>query len=227
MTDRRWTRDELIMALALYRTIAPKAPDPKSQEIKEFSDRLRALRPDLSGADPRYRSPASVVMKLMNFRSLDRHYGGQGLSGASLLDAQIWKEFERQSPALDDELLRTLSGPESLAEAQEGAEVWRLHIERERCPALARERKRIAKAVSGKLECEVCGFDFEACYGDRGADFIECHHTRPLSEGWSSRVTQLEELALLCANCHRIVHVRRPWLTVPELRSLIMARRSC
>ncbi|MEX2447811.1 MAG: hypothetical protein WD404_03595 [Solirubrobacterales bacterium] len=28
-----------------------------------------------------------------------------------------------------------------------------------------------------------------------------------------------EDLALLCANCHRMVHAKRPWLSVEQLRS--------
>ncbi|WP_249187608.1 hypothetical protein [Nocardiopsis sp. MG754419] len=32
--------------------------------------------------------------------------------------------------------------------------------------------------------------------------------------------TRLEDLALLCANRHRMIHVARPWLTVDRLRAL-------
>lgn len=47
--------------------------------------------------------------------------------------------------------------------------------------ALAREaRKERALRANGKLECEVCGFDFHDAYGERGKGFIECHHVRPL-----------------------------------------------
>jgi putative restriction endonuclease len=30
--------------------------------------------------------------------------------------------------------------------------------------------------------------------------------------------TRLEDLALLCANCHRMIHRASPWLSVEELR---------
>jgi hypothetical protein len=33
--------------------------------------------------------------------------------------------------------------------------------------------------------------------------------------------TRLADLALLCANCHRMIHARRPWLTLDELRGLL------
>ncbi|MBQ7215008.1 MAG: HNH endonuclease [Synergistaceae bacterium] len=53
-----------------------------------------------------------------------------------------------------------------------------------------------------KLQCEVCGFDFEAVYGELGAGYIEVHHKNPISDG--ERITDLnEDLVMLCSNCHR------------------------
>ena len=48
----------------------------------------------------------------------------------------------------------------------------------------------------------------------------ECHHTVPVSEYGSGARTQLRDLALVCANCHRMLHRRRPWLTIDELLRL-------
>jgi len=33
--------------------------------------------------------------------------------------------------------------------------------------------------------------------------------------------TRLDDLALLCSNCHRMVHVRRPWLSMAELKQIV------
>lgn len=74
-------------------------------------------------------------------------------------------------------------------------------------------------AAATTLACEVCGFDFEAVYGELGRGFIECHHVVPLSEG--QRKTSLRDLALVCSNCHRMAHRRRPWPAVAELRALL------
>ena len=45
-----------------------------------------------------------------------------------------------------------------------------------------KEKAKIAKArqAGHELTCEVCGFNFEQVYGDRGRDYIECHHRAPL-----------------------------------------------
>jgi 5-methylcytosine-specific restriction protein A len=68
---------------------------------------------------------------------------------------------------------------------------------------------------------EACGFDFAATCGQgRGREFIDCHHTTPLYVIGKTD-TRIEDLALLCSNCRRMIHVRPPWLTVAELRDLI------
>lgn len=38
-----------------------------------------------------------------------------------------------------------------------------------------------------------------------------------------TRQTTMAELALPYPNCHRAIHARRPWLTVDELKALIVA----
>lgn len=107
------------------------------------------------------------------------------------------------------------------AEAPEGRVLTRLHHTRERNAGIAKRRKQSALAREGKLSCEACHFDFKAVYGDRGAGFIEAHHTQPLHQLAENHTTRVSDLALLCANCHRMIHARRPWLTVAELSELL------
>lgn len=92
------------------------------------------------------------------------------------------------------------------------------HGRRERSPGLRRKRIELA---GGQPRCEACAFDFAETYGERGKGFIECHHVIPLSEMDPATPTKLEDLALLCANCHRVVHAKRPWLSIEELNQLL------
>jgi 5-methylcytosine-specific restriction protein A len=73
---------------------------------------------------------------------------------------------------------------------------------------------------TGRLACEACDLDFGERYGRRGEGFIECHHTQPLAESGET-VTRLDDLMLLCSNCHRMVHLRRPMLSIDDLRSAL------
>jgi 5-methylcytosine-specific restriction protein A len=106
-------------------------------------------------------------------------------------------------------------------EAAEGALLTRMHQYRERDVSLTRKRKEQAKAVYGRLSCEACEFDFAEVYGARGAGFIEVHHTKPLETLMPGAKTKLSELAILCANCHRMIHAKRPWLTMEALKALV------
>jgi 5-methylcytosine-specific restriction protein A len=90
----------------------------------------------------------------------------------------------------------------------------------ERSRALRQRKLAQVRDAGRPVACEVCGFDFEQAYGERGSGYIECHHILPLHVSGSAR-TRLSELALLCANCHRVIHVRPPWLTPGELADLM------
>ena len=71
------------------------------------------------------------------------------------------------------------------------------------------------------LECMVCGFNFEEHYGIWGKGFIEVHHIKPLSEknGKETETNPQTDLAVLCANCHRMVHRKKGiTLSVEELK---------
>ncbi|MBX3657955.1 MAG: HNH endonuclease [Ramlibacter sp.] len=105
----------------------------------------------------------------------------------------------------------------------EGRVKERLHAKRERNSTIVRLAKALAKKRDGRLSCECCGFDFGRTYGEFAADFIEAHHLTPLSGLKGEEVTQtkIEDLALVCANCHRMLHRRRPWLGKGELRQLL------
>ena len=64
-------------------------------------------------------------------------------------------------------------------------------------------------------------FDFLVTYGKLGDGFIECHHNKPVSKMKLGEKTNIVDLALLCSNCHRMIHRRKPWLSVPQLKDLL------
>lgn len=100
----------------------------------------------------------------------------------------------------------------------EGRRVWAIHLRRERDPRVIEAKKRQTMNATGKLECEVCGFDFEKVYGNIGRSFCETHHIKPLSENLDETETKLEDLAVLCSNCHRMIHRTRPIKHVTEFK---------
>jgi 5-methylcytosine-specific restriction enzyme A len=74
---------------------------------------------------------------------------------------------------------------------------------------LERNRKlaNSAKKYHG-YNCQACGFNFCSMYGIIGNDFIEAHHLRSLSK-LKGTVVELDprtDFAVLCPNCHRMIH---------------------
>jgi 5-methylcytosine-specific restriction protein A len=239
MRSKSWNRDELILAMDTYLSIRPTVPGPRLPEIIDLSNRLRRI-PLMRGEQrpENYRSPDSVVMKLMNLRAIDPEYPGAGLRAGSKGDKLIWEEFanDREEVKAIAATIRAqlsdlreigdglLGDPSEIAEAREGRLLTHVHLRRERSRKLLERKKALAIAEHGLLVCEACGFDYEQVYGVRGKGFIECHHTRPLHTLKPDSLTHVEDLALLCANCHRMVHSAHPWLTMNELIETIRRR---
>ena len=70
--------------------------------------------------------------------------------------------------------------------------------------------------------CQVCGFDFEHEYGELGKEYAEVHHLEPVSAMAAPReLNPLEDLVVLCSNCHSMVHRKIPPITPNELRHLL------
>ena len=59
--------------------------------------------------------------------------------------------------------------------------------------------------------------------GAAGKGFAECHHKVPLSELTTVTKTRLSDLAIVCANCHRMLHRSGPVLSVTELKDVLKA----
>ncbi|MBK8396266.1 MAG: HNH endonuclease [Leptospiraceae bacterium] len=78
------------------------------------------------------------------------------------------------------------------------------------------------KKQNKNLECQVCGFSFTV-YGEVGKDYIEAHHTIPVSQMTGKSKTKIEDIALVCSNCHKMLHRKRPWLKMSEIKSLLLA----
>lgn len=225
-----WLRDEVILALDLYRR---EGRSPSSSAVAELSEQLRSIPIESHFAeDPKFRNLSGVRLKVSNFVALNPDAETAGMSRGSRLDAEVFREYWADSARLEVTAntiranLTTLAPVDAEAyadaeDAPEGRILTRTHQVRERSSKLRRKKIALALEESGRLECEVCYFDFAAIYGKRGEGFMECHHTVPVRDLKPGARTRLEDLALLCANCHRMIHVRSPWLTVSQLRDCV------
>lgn len=235
-----WTRDELILALNVYLKHRPNPPDKASQEIIDLSKTLQRLGQQLFPPSERsasFRNDNGVYMKLMNFRRLDPEYtnaGKTGLTRGAKSEEEVWAEFADDPDRCNTvaaAIISTLDDPEAggpetevigdIEEAAEGRLLTRKHLARERNRKLVMAKRKQALNKLGNLKCEVCEFDFGVTYGSRGTGFIECHHIKPVATLAEGNKTHINDLALVCANCHRMIHRARPWLSIEELKGLL------
>ena len=226
-----WTIDEIIVALDAYHTYYPNIPRTDSKEMRELSDVIKKIQPKLQtrGSDT-FRSAGSVHGKIMNFHKFNPSYPGKGLPNHSELDEQIYRIFENDRNSLSqiaDAIKSSVESEEAYVidcydlEVSEGKPQARVHLYRERSKEIISKKKEKVLNDTGQLQCEGCGFEFVKTYSRRGYGFIECHHTKPVSEMKAGDTTTLDDLCLICSNCHRMIHRHRPWLTMDQLKELV------
>lgn len=98
---------------------------------------------------------------------------------------------------------------------KEGAELRVIQTARERNPAL---RKDAIEKYGNK--CMVCGFDFDKTYGrDIANGYIEVHHEKMLANTAGERDVTVNEVKVVCSNCHRMIHKKREMLNWEVLRN--------
>lgn len=239
MRNPKWHKDEIILALDLYFSKDRGSLDKSNQKIIELSNVLNKLPlfPDRPDAE-KFRNPNGVTLKLTNFLALDPEYHGKGMGSFSKLDQEVFMEFVNDQarlhsiaseirkiafdPKLKQQIYKIEDDEETLKDSvMEGQVLYKLHKVRERDPEIVRLKKQQSFSILGHLECEACIFDFERFYGELGTGYIECHHRIPLSSIKAESRTSLDDLALVCANCHRMLHRSIDTLSIEQLRTKI------
>jgi 5-methylcytosine-specific restriction enzyme A len=232
-----WTRDEIILACALAEDNGWRQVYDTDERAKELSQLLQSPANHPLPHHPDFRNPAGVGQKTRNI--IDRlpdHRGSR--SNGNHLDEEVLYDFladpikMRAMARRIRELFQTgNAGSAELPDldtvdipAGEGGVALRAHLRRERDPKLRRRKLEDTKRRGLPIACEVCTFDFGRAYGSYGLDYIECHHRTPLHVTGKTQ-TRLADLALLCSNCHRMIHRTKQWLTVEELKELVERQR--
>jgi len=106
--------------------------------------------------------------------------------------------------------------------AEEGDELYIAHRAKERNRKLVVEKKKQALKKDPLLHCECCMFSFVDKYGEWGKFFAEVHHKTPLASLSTATETKLEDLAIVCSNCHSMLHRQgHRTLTIDELTNAV------
>jgi predicted HNH restriction endonuclease len=102
---------------------------------------------------------------------------------------------------------------------------FRKHVRVERNGAVSKHVKKLRLKSDPSLHCDVCGFSFVEAYGEIGAEFIEAHHLVPLGGVRGERETRATDIALVCSNCHRMLHSANPLLKLEKLKELVRSSK--
>lgn len=228
-----WVDDELLVVLDLYlehrRVIEEN--DPRVVAASELLNRLPLHRQ--AGA-PGFRTPDAVVLRMANYRAYDPSTAARGMTNAGRRAQQVWARYADDQTTVHN-LVTSIarladaaaSAPTDSAmaaepdedEVFEGRLLFRAHRRRERNPSIrSRKFKELARAGTDPA-CEACGLLPRRVFGAGFDNVLECHHLRPLQLG--ERTTRLTDVALLCATCHRAIHVKGLLTTVSELRDSV------
>jgi len=137
---------------------------------------------------------------------------------------ELWAVVSQNLSSDDFELAHEFGMKPNSKEFKEGKERIREHKEKERNNTLVLHAKNHWNMMSnGDIKCEVCGFSFLQQYGEIGQGFIEAHHRKPLHEIKNEISNTIEDLAPVCANCHRILHRHKPMISVLEFKNMYMS----
>lgn len=213
-----------------WRELRPS--DPRVVELSSLLQRMPLHPQPVRGS--KFRNPNGVARKTVDLVTNHPDYDGKRTKGGKI-DREVLHDFlarpeEMQAAAREirlgieagsfEDMPETVDDSGDAVEASEGRLLARRYFARERNPQLREKKINAFLKQHGRIFCEVCGFDFEATYGARGARYIECHHAVPLHMSGET-TTRLGDLVLLCANCHRMIHRGANWLTPAELQAIV------
>jgi len=225
-----WTRDETILALDLFFDAGMVALPDNDTRVIALSEKLRTLPGNEGRArNGSFRNPAGVSFKMSNLQSVAT---GRGFANVSATDRAVWAYFETRRTRLKatasqiikfvDEVPLDVSKVED-DEFPEGAILTGVHrrIERNRQLRIALIQDRRKKNL---LRCDAClrtNPTSETRFDDA---IFDAHHLLPLSAIGTTK-TKISDTALLCANCHRIIHrlstTSGRWASVNDVKAAI------
>ncbi len=186
---------------------------PLSLEKASFSKKLSSAS---AGTFKNLDEYQGEIIKLIKTSTEFEGVIGIGKSAEPKKPEEELSELKKEIKKIIETTPEEKTNAEIEAEAIEGERRHKETISILRDPEIVKLKK-----SKSDYRCEVCGFKFEEKYGEIGRNYIAAHHLDPLKEREKASKTTLDDLALVCDNCHRMLHRKDPPLTIKELKSLL------
>lgn len=235
LESKSFVMDEMVFEIVeddgLSVVLAPQFVSILHSDFRiQLRDRLDAMVKDLAQID-NVRAFSSELADAIEEHSGEFRKGINSISIRRKADTLIdikRQLFGQTNAGSATELLRAQASANVEAEefsAKEGRLLARIHVYRERNRGLVRRAREHYKSVSdGRLACEACGSVPADVYGPQGERCMEAHHKVPIEELQPDSKTSVRDMAMVCANCHRVIHSRAPCLTIQEVEQLLGTR---
>ena len=171
--------------------------------------------------------PPKYIISIANQYANGSHHPPGRFNAVQAKNYLARKKFRQEFQIIDRRITGkiTIVSEDDESAYPEGKERYSQHRSYERDPKLAKKAKTTRLESTGELQCDVCSFNFSVTYGELGQGYIEAHHTVPVANLCGKRKTKLSEIALVCSNCHRMLHRGKTLLSIEELTRII-ARKS-
>lgn len=231
-TNPNWTREELILALDLYFSLDQGQMHKGHPDVIKVSNELRALNVHQEIPDQeKFRNPSGISRRLGNFKTMDSGYEGEGLRNSGKLAKEVFKEFSNRRDKLRKEAdliryvyLKPKSETSKVTEPQvkyNSDFLFQFHKNRETDPFVMKVKKEKVLTETKKLNCELCGFDSHAFYGEIGIDLMEIHYNKELTNELGLESCDMSDFVVVCSNCHKVLDKNFGLLDANDLKKLI------
>jgi 5-methylcytosine-specific restriction protein A len=161
--------------------------------------------------------PRIPMAQLRQSDTLRSYHWSTQMSGVRIPDDVAAALEDAWASVVDAQVTGFPDQPSSAAQFPEGAAV-QVYVNRyERNPAA----RQACIAHYGRA-CSVCGMTFGGRYGATARRFIQVHHLSPLGETRTPReVDPVEDMRPVCPNCHAVLHLTKPALTIERAKRLM------
>jgi len=193
----------------------------------KYGRRVKVIaKTDIANAIP----VSSTIWEKVNFQGISQGNACEianisNVDNYDILLQDIWNKFSpyfrtdfKSSTSFTESIENEIDNSDISISVTEGKLRLITHYARERDRNIIKAKKK--QALHKKtLKCEICKFSFIDAFG---VEFIECHHKTPISQSGVTETT-LDDLGLVCANCHRMLHKQFNgiFLTMQELKQRI------
>ncbi len=163
------------------------------------------------------RLPRSTLERgVLSQALLNVQSGGCSIDAASALKLEkLWAKHLKRPVSV-------AGMSQGVSQANEGEPVEHRSYRRKRDRSL-----RDAAMNRSKGKCEVCAKNYSKVLGGKGLRMLEVHHRKQLASNKAPRITKISDLAVVCANCHALIHFDpKKAIPVGRLKSMLHGKRT-